>query len=187
MAALRPFTDVYCHGGHSVGVGESVFGHHSSADQQSYCILGKGHPTCRLEDISEQMGHASPLARGTPHDSFRIFDRGVNRLAGPRELIWIVGPATSQRASHSGLSGGSRHALGIGGFQRRLFIFRGVAQTRGRVRYLFMGRCNDHEVVIARICFRCKAASRKPDRLSTLGHWPGRLLLMHVPGPFLSK
>jgi uncharacterized integral membrane protein len=23
-------------------------------NQQPYCILGKGHPTCRLEDISEQ-------------------------------------------------------------------------------------------------------------------------------------
>src|SRR6266576_5716329 len=40
------------------------------------CILGKGHPTCRLEDISEQMGPASPLACCAPHDCFRVSDRG---------------------------------------------------------------------------------------------------------------
>ncbi len=39
-------------------------------------FLGKGHPTCRLEDISEQMGPASPLACCAPHDSFRVSDRG---------------------------------------------------------------------------------------------------------------
>ncbi len=58
-----------------VGVGQSVFGHHFSADQQPYCIVGKGHPACRLEDISEQMGPASPLACSAPHDSFRISNR----------------------------------------------------------------------------------------------------------------
>jgi hypothetical protein len=33
-----------------VGVGECVFDHSFGADQQPYCILGKGHPTCRLEN-----------------------------------------------------------------------------------------------------------------------------------------
>jgi hypothetical protein len=58
-----------------VGVGECVFDHCFGADQQPYCILGKGHPTCRLEDISEQMGPASPLACCAPHHSFRFSDR----------------------------------------------------------------------------------------------------------------
>ncbi len=71
----RSFTDLDCYVGHFVGVGQSVFGHHFSADQQPYCIVGKGHPACRLEDISEQMGPASPLACSAPHDSFRISNR----------------------------------------------------------------------------------------------------------------
>lgn len=33
-------------------------------------------PPGRLEDISEQMGPASPLACCAPHDSFRVSDRG---------------------------------------------------------------------------------------------------------------
>jgi len=75
MAPIRPLTDLDCYVGHFVGVGECVFDHCFGADQQPYCILGKGHPTCRLEDISEQMGPASPLACCAPHHSFRFSDR----------------------------------------------------------------------------------------------------------------
>lgn len=59
MAPIEPVTYLDCYVGRFVGVGECVFDHCFGADQQPYCILGKGHPTCRLEDISEQMGPAS--------------------------------------------------------------------------------------------------------------------------------
>jgi len=76
MAPIQPLTYLDCYVGRFVGVGECVYDHCFGADQQPYCILGKGHPTCRLEDISEQMGPASPLACCAPHDSFRVSDRG---------------------------------------------------------------------------------------------------------------
>ena len=76
MAPIQPLTYLDCCVGRFVGVGERVFDHCFGADQQPYCILGKGHPTCRLEDISEQMGPASPLPCCAPHDSFRVSDRG---------------------------------------------------------------------------------------------------------------
>ena len=76
MAPIQPLTYLDCYVGRFVGVGECVFDRCFGADQQPYCILGKGHPTCRLEDISEQMGPASPLACCAPHDCFRVSDRG---------------------------------------------------------------------------------------------------------------
>jgi len=76
MAPIQPLTYLDCYVSGFVGVGERVYDHSFGADQQPYCILGEGHPTCRLEDISEQMGPASPLARCAPHDSFRVSDRG---------------------------------------------------------------------------------------------------------------
>ncbi len=76
MAPIQPLTYLDCYVGHFVVVGECVLDHRSSADQQPYCIMGRGHPTCRLEDISEQMGPASPLACCAPHDSFRVSNRG---------------------------------------------------------------------------------------------------------------
>jgi hypothetical protein len=76
MAPIQPLTYLDCNVGRFVGVGECVFAHCYGADQQPYCILGKGRPTCRLENFSMQMGHASPLACCAPHDSFRVSNRG---------------------------------------------------------------------------------------------------------------
>jgi hypothetical protein len=73
---IQPLTYLDCYVGRFVGVGECVFDHCFGADQQPYCILGKGHSTCRLEDIAERMGPASLLACCAPHDSFRVSDRG---------------------------------------------------------------------------------------------------------------
>ena len=74
MARLRPSTDLVRNLSHFVAAGERVFANVTRADQPSYCILGKVHSTCRLEDLSEQMGSASPLAGRTPDDSFRVSD-----------------------------------------------------------------------------------------------------------------
>jgi len=78
MAPIRPSTCLDCNVGRLVGVGECVFAHRFGADQQPYCILGKGRPTCRLEDFSKQIGHASPLACCAPHDSFRVSNVGLH-------------------------------------------------------------------------------------------------------------
>ena len=72
MAPVWPFTDLIRNLGHFVDVGECVFAHFTRADQHSYRILGKVHSTCRLEDVPEQVGHASPLAYCAPHDRFRV-------------------------------------------------------------------------------------------------------------------
>jgi len=40
-------------------------------------IVGEVHSASRLEDISAQMGYASPLACCTPHDSFRDSNLGI--------------------------------------------------------------------------------------------------------------
>jgi hypothetical protein len=53
MAPIRQLTDLVFYVGHLVGVGDRVYDHDSSADQQPYCILGEGQPTCQLEDIPE--------------------------------------------------------------------------------------------------------------------------------------
>ena len=74
MAPVWPSTDLVRYFGHFVDVGQCLFGHGTGADQQSYCILGKVHSTCRLEDLPEQMGSASPVACCTPHDSSRVSD-----------------------------------------------------------------------------------------------------------------
>ena len=76
MAPIEPGTDLDCYVGRFVGVGECVFDHCFGAHQQPHCILGKGHPARRLEDLSEQMGPASPLACRAPNDRSRVPDRG---------------------------------------------------------------------------------------------------------------
>ena len=76
MAPSWRSTHLVSHVGDFVDLGHSVLNHRFGADQQPHRILGKGHPTCRLEDISEQMGPASPLACCAPHHSFRFSNRG---------------------------------------------------------------------------------------------------------------
>jgi hypothetical protein len=77
MAPVSPSSDLVRYFGHFVDIGECVFDHGTRADQQSYCILGKVHSTCRLEGLPAQMGSSSPLACCTPHDSFRVSNRGI--------------------------------------------------------------------------------------------------------------
>jgi uncharacterized membrane protein len=48
----------------------------ASSNQQPNSIVAQWRPTCRLEDLADEMGPASPLARCAPHDSFDVSHRG---------------------------------------------------------------------------------------------------------------